>query len=817
MKIFIFSLFLLLTPLFLNAGNNTNVNLGPQVYGDSEIPVILPRATWENSSDLIKLFDWYPEEISSKQAEGEKENSPPDYFSIDRIIIHDMGCDVKYSGCNNKEINPITLIQNIYRYQAVTRGWGDIGYHYIIDYWGNIYEGRYGGNGVRGAHTYYDKQCNNFNIGSVSILLMGNYEKVEPSEVMYESLIRLIAWVADTNGLDPAELNHFSEIWHSPLKDSGCDISQGGFTSAYIGPVVIGHKDIEGGNSDPGLLNFEKIRQEADKLLLKYKNYVYTTGNDSKIYAIENGIKKELSSQGELSSLKVVLNKNQLETFSSSIIKIYPDNALVKSYTRDRVYLIEQNKRRPIFSEKLFNLKKFKWSVINLLPDRELAIYSLGAPLTYPDGSLIKGDGPEIYLVENNKRRHITSMALFKKIGFKKSNVIEINQAELLAHPLGEEILLADNSLIKEEKHPQIYLVKNKKRHWIKTQQTFSNLGYKWKDVITFSSDEINHYVIGSMINVVSDVAKLELEEVAETSEITGPVESPSSIQMDRESDIRIGIYNVLPGENVKIRANGPYEVYKNGILLASKKTNESINILYSKTDFYRFEPLNKNVIFEIISYEDHPKWNPKINDNRFQGIIEIKYSTKSNKAWVINELPLEDYLKGVAEALDSDPIEYLKSFIIAARSYSLFHIQNGGKVTGEIFHLRNWAFDQLYKGYGFEERAANIVEAVEETRGMVAMFNNKPIRGVYSSDSGGITKDACEVFKAEFCSSGDYDYLKGGVKDPEGTIHSKEAILVSHGVGMSSAGARRLAKTGKSFEEILKYYYLGIEIKKMY
>ncbi len=99
----------------------------------------------------------------------------------------------------------------------------------------------------------------------------------------------------------------------------------------------------------------------------------------------------------------------------------------------------------------------------------------------------------------------------------------------------------------------------------------------------------------------------------------------------------------------------------------------------------------------------------------------------------------------------------------------------------------------------------------------MAAIYNNKPIRGVYSSDSGGTTKSACETFKGMFCENSDYQYLSGGVKDPEGTIHNKTAISASHGVGMSSTGARRLAELGKGFEEILKYYYLGIELKKLY
>lgn len=471
----IFILFFLIIPLFLEAEPafakamadkiDFDVNFGSQVYEDSEVPVILPRAIWENTAELENLLNWYPEEVSSES----EEVSLPDYSSVQRIIIHDMGCNAKDPGCNDKELDPLIIIQNIYRYHAVTRGLGDIGYHYIIDYWGNIYEGRYGGNGVRGAHTYYDKKCDNFNVGSIGILLIGNYNDTELPEVMYNSLIRLIAWLAATNDLDPEELYHFSKVWHSPKKDSGCDISQGGLISAYIGPVVVGHNDIEEGNIDPGLVDLNKVRQEA----------------------------------GELKIKKVILNKNQLDAFPSASKKIYPDNTLVKSHTRDRVFLIKDNKKHPIFSENLFNLRGYDWQSVVSLSDRDLAIYPLGLPITYPNGSLIKGDGPEVYVIENQARRHITSRILFKQKEFKWEDVMEVSQAELLTHPLGEKVLFIDGSLVKEEKSLPVYLIKSQERHWIENPQVFSGLGYKWRDIITLSSEEISHYMIGSVISAV--------------------------------------------------------------------------------------------------------------------------------------------------------------------------------------------------------------------------------------------------------------------------------------------------------------------------
>ena len=119
-----------------------------------------------------------------------------------------------------------------------------------------------------------------------------------------------------------------------------------------------------------------------------------------------------------------------------------------------------------------------------------------------------------------------------------------------------------------------------------------------------------------------------------------------------------------------------------------------------------------------------------------------------------------------------------------------------------------------MYKGYNFELRASKIVDANEFTTGYVIDFNDKPIVAAYSSDSGGVTKSGCEVFK--YCGA-DYIYLNGGIKDPTNTVHNQDKILISHGVGMSAVGAYQMARGGNSWEEIIEYYYKGVDIKKYY
>lgn len=83
---------------------------------------------------------------------------------VNKIIIHHTAD--KIDGRSDTE-----LLRAIYSYHAVTRGWGDIGYNYIVGQNGTIYEGRAGGDYVVGAHASYN------NIGSVGISVLGTYDK----------------------------------------------------------------------------------------------------------------------------------------------------------------------------------------------------------------------------------------------------------------------------------------------------------------------------------------------------------------------------------------------------------------------------------------------------------------------------------------------------------------------------------------------------------------------------------------------------------------------------------------------------------------
>ena len=94
-------------------------------------------------------------------------------------------------------------VRAVYQYHAVSRGWGDIGYNFLIDRQGNIYEGRKGGDAVVGMHS------GDYNYGSIGIALLGDYRTAEMTPAMKEALVSLIAWESDRFGINPMESSHF--------------------------------------------------------------------------------------------------------------------------------------------------------------------------------------------------------------------------------------------------------------------------------------------------------------------------------------------------------------------------------------------------------------------------------------------------------------------------------------------------------------------------------------------------------------------------------------------------------------------------------
>ncbi|RJQ24960.1 MAG: SpoIID/LytB domain-containing protein [Peptococcaceae bacterium] len=135
----------------------------------------------------------------------------------------------------------------------------------------------------------------------------------------------------------------------------------------------------------------------------------------------------------------------------------------------------------------------------------------------------------------------------------------------------------------------------------------------------------------------------------------------------------------------------------------------------------------------------------------RYRGELEVRLDDTG--LTVINELSLEEYLRGVVpcEMPAAWPAEALRAQAVAARSYVLWQIKNTGN---QPFHVTADQSSQVYGGYDAEDTATD--KAVAETGRIVALYKGEPIPAFFHSSSGGYTENSEDVWKTPL------PYLKG-------------------------------------------------------
>jgi hypothetical protein len=97
------------------------------------------------------------------------------------------------------------LLRSIYAYHVKSRGWSDIGYNYLVDRFGRIWEGRYGGvdRPVVGAHTL------GYNDDSFAMSAIGNYQIAKPSAAMVQAYGALFGWKLSLHGVNAASTHQW--------------------------------------------------------------------------------------------------------------------------------------------------------------------------------------------------------------------------------------------------------------------------------------------------------------------------------------------------------------------------------------------------------------------------------------------------------------------------------------------------------------------------------------------------------------------------------------------------------------------------------
>ncbi|MFJ4107265.1 FG-GAP-like repeat-containing protein [Oerskovia enterophila] len=152
----------------------------------------------------------------------------PEIGSIKAAVVHHTAGTNDYTAAQVPSI-----LRGIYSYHSISRGWGDIGYNFLIDKFGTVWEGRAGGidRAVIGAHA------SGVNSQTFGVSVMGNYEQAAPSQAALNSLTSLIAWKLGLHGVSPVATTTVSGISR---------------------PTVLGHRDV-GQTACPGVNIYSRL------------------------------------------------------------------------------------------------------------------------------------------------------------------------------------------------------------------------------------------------------------------------------------------------------------------------------------------------------------------------------------------------------------------------------------------------------------------------------------------------------------------------------------------------------------------------------
>jgi hypothetical protein len=152
-----------------------------RVPASTVAPTIVPRLSWGANESI-------------------RRNQPIYADAVRFAMVHHTAGQNGYS-----RAEAAAIVRGIQLYHVKSNGWNDIGYNYLVDRFGTVYEGRFGGTerNVVGAHA------RGFNTGSTGIAVLGTYGGSPPSRAAQEAVADLIAWRLDLAHADPAGLLTF--------------------------------------------------------------------------------------------------------------------------------------------------------------------------------------------------------------------------------------------------------------------------------------------------------------------------------------------------------------------------------------------------------------------------------------------------------------------------------------------------------------------------------------------------------------------------------------------------------------------------------
>lgn len=185
-------------------------------------PALVTRAQWRADESIRKPIDW-----SS---------------TIQAAVVHHT---VNANGYSRAQAP--ALVRGIYEYHVKGRGWSDVGYHFLVDRFGTVYEGRKGSIDQipLGVHS------GGFNTNTIGIAIIGDFTGSTPPDAALRSVAQVAAWKLATFARDPLGTTVLTA-----REGSTHPVRKPGWTGSL--PVIMGHRDVAS-TACPGQRTYDRL------------------------------------------------------------------------------------------------------------------------------------------------------------------------------------------------------------------------------------------------------------------------------------------------------------------------------------------------------------------------------------------------------------------------------------------------------------------------------------------------------------------------------------------------------------------------------
>ena len=256
-----------------------------------------------------------------------------------------------------------------------------------------------------------------------------------------------------------------------------------------------------------GNYNFWKFYQAW----FRYPNgTVIKLAADSTLWVIDNGLRRNFSSyvaaqRGISISNPIIVSPTEFNSYAQGSRLSLKDGTLVKGDVDGIQYLIDAGRRHKITTFTA-GQRKLDLSAFVTLPQAEVDSYELGSVLLPLEGTLLRAsDNPTVYLVVGTEKRPVTG-TVFQQRKYKFTNVVTLPPNEIAEIPLGKFLPPVDNTLVKGQGTPAVYMIEGGNKRII-SGEVFRQRGLSFRNLLNLSDGEIEDMPSGLPVPPVDDRA----------------------------------------------------------------------------------------------------------------------------------------------------------------------------------------------------------------------------------------------------------------------------------------------------------------------